>query len=270
MLTAILFSGMSFLLKDASSTFAALSTTFATLTGAILVFSTLRQQQKSLDEEIKRNEQLRFDSRFYNILSSFRMDAANMEIIWDYIQQKGTGQGREAEMTYKGDKAFFVVQYIYETLQNSISDDTFHEYDENILAYELNEVRKKEESIDEYIFCVEELDAIEEEKVNCINAYQAPYLLHKYGITKRVWEKMRVIDEEAKENHLLRGIIYHQPTILAKYIQSLRYIVHVIEGLPNASDKKDYYLNISCLLGKQEQKFLSKFKEFYKIATINA
>lgn len=72
--------------------------TFATLAGAILVFSTLEIQRKALHEEKSKNDVSQFDSRFYPILSSFRKDAANLEIFGDYLSDNGIG----VRKIYKG------------------------------------------------------------------------------------------------------------------------------------------------------------------------
>lgn len=245
-----------------TTTFIGISSIYATLAGAILVFSTLQLQQKALQEETIKNEASRFDSRFYPILSSFRMDAANMEIVRDYISPKGKNRGRGTNMPFNGDKAFFVAWQIIENLQKGISDETLQDYDENELQYELRLIREKEYALDELMTSMEELDEIEEEKKKCVQTYQTSFLLYKYGVTKIAREKYRKMDSDYLKSILLCKLMNHQPTILAKYIQSLRFILHIIEKLPNYLDKKDYYLNVYCLLGKQEQIFLSCFKEF--------
>lgn len=80
----------------------------ATLAGAILVFSTLEMQSWALNEEKNKNDVARFDSRFYPILSSFRTDAANMDIFGDYISPRGIG----AKLSDKGEKAFAIAKSI--------------------------------------------------------------------------------------------------------------------------------------------------------------
>ena len=71
-----------------------------------MVFSTLEMQRKSLNEEKHKNEIERFDSRFYPILSSFRLDASNMEIKGEFISLKGKG----AISYYKGERAFMAAR----------------------------------------------------------------------------------------------------------------------------------------------------------------
>lgn len=246
-----------------------ISTTFATLAGAILVFSTLQLQQKALQEETRKNESSRFDSRFYPILSSFRMDATNMEIVRNYISPKGKDRGMDTSMSFNGDRAFFIARQIIETLQKGISDDTLREFDADELQYELKLIREKEYALDELMTSTEELNEIEEEKQKCIRSYQTSFLLYKYEITKIAIEKYHKMDSDSLKSILLRILMDHQSTMLAKYIQTLRFILHIIEGLPiDLNKKKDYYLNVSCLIGKQELLFLKCFKEFDKVTNI--
>ena len=128
------------------------------------------------------------------------------------------------------------------------------------------DLRKQQEAEVDAIFCSEQTTIIpvdlEKEMKKCVHSYQGSYLLYKYGITKKAMEKYKRMDSDSLKSLLLRILMDHQPTILAKYIQSLRFMIHIIEGLPNDFDKKDYYLHISCLTGRQEQLFLSCFKEF--------
>ena len=266
---AIALSVISLFCKDDATIIIGISTVFATLAGAILVFSTLQLQQKALQEETRKNESSRFNSQFYPILSNFRMDAANMEIVRDYISPKGKDRGRENIMSFNGDRAFFIARQIIETLHKGISDETLRDYNEDELQYELKIIREKEYALDEHITSMEELDEIEEEKQKCIRSYQTAFLLYKYGVSKTAIEKYKKADSDFLKSLLLRKLIDHQTTILAKYIQTLRFILHIIEGLPNELDKKNYYLNVSCLLGKQEQLFLSCFKEFEVITNKN-
>ena len=259
---ALVLSVSSLYFQSRTTIYIGISTTLATLAGAILVFSTLQLQQKALQEEKRENESSRFDSRFYPILSSFRMDAANMEISREYISPKGRDLGRETIKPFHKDVAFFIARQIIETLLNGINDESLREYDSNELQYELQMLREKEYALDEYMAGMEELDEIEKEMKKCVHSYQGSYLLYKYGITKKAMEKYKRMDSDSLKSLLLRILMDHQPTILAKYIQSLRFMIHIIEGLPNDFDKKDYYLHISCLTGRQEQLFLSCFKEF--------
>ncbi len=258
-----------FVCKREASMFIGASTTLATLAGAILIFSTLDVQRKTLDEERSKNKYSRFDSRFYPILSNFRMDAANMEIIYDYIATKGKMCGHGTRFTYNADKAFFVARQIISTLLKGIRIEPYSEFDADVLEYELKEIKRKYEFLDEDWIYDEELNAIEDEETACIKSYQVSYILYKYGIINEVRDEYKKLDDETLISSLLNKLIEHQPTMLAKYIQSLRFIIKIIEGLTIEMDKKDYYLNISCILGKEEYLFLKCFKEFDIITNNN-
>ena len=69
---------LSFKCSNQSDIFTGVSVTFATLAGAILVFSTLNLQRKSLEEEKRKYETSRFDSKFHPLLSSFRMNGKRL------------------------------------------------------------------------------------------------------------------------------------------------------------------------------------------------
>lgn len=259
----------SFLLNNNAEKLIGISTTFATLAGAILVFSTLEVQRKSLEEEISKNECSRFDSKFYPILSSFRMDAANMEITYDYIAIRGKKRGQGVRMSYNGDKAFFVARQIIYNLQKGIRDKSYRDFDSDELDYELKEIEKKKEYLDEYCTCMEDLNAIEDEEIACIQSYQISYLLYKYGITKKSVEDYKKMDNESLLILLYGKLLDYQPAMFSKYFQCLRFIIHIIDGLPMEIEKTDYYMNISCQLGKEELLFLKCLKEFEVITNNN-
>ena len=192
-----------------------------------------------------------------------------MEIVRNYISPKGKDRGMDTSMSFNGDRAFFIARQIIETLQKGISDDTLREFDADELQYELKLIREKEYALDELMTSTEELNEIEEEKQKCIRSYQTSFLLYKYEITKIAIEKYHKMDSDSLKSILLRILMDHQSTMLAKYIQTLRFILHIIEGLPiDLNKKKDYYLNVSCLIGKQELLFLKCFKEFDKVTNI--
>lgn len=100
----------------------AIASVFATLSGAILVFSTLEMQRRSLNEEKHRNETERFDSRFYPIISNFRTDASNIEITGDYISLNGIG----STASYKGEKAFAAATDIVSGLNTYLSNESIN------------------------------------------------------------------------------------------------------------------------------------------------
>ena len=130
-------------------------------------------------------------------------------------------------------------------------------------------MKRKYEFLDEDWIYDEELNAIEDEETACIKSYQVSYILYKYGIINEIRDEYKKLDDETLISSLLNKLIEHQPTMLAKYIQSLRFIIKIIEGLTIEMDKKDYYLNISCILGKEEYLFLKCFKEFDIITNNN-
>lgn len=239
-----------------------ISTTFATLAGAILVFSTLDVQRKVLDEEISKNYYSLFDSRFYPILSSFRMDAANMENVVNQIREKGNGYGQTYSSSFYGDTAFYNNRKIAEMLYDNIRKDIFNHYDADDIRIELEEIGKKEIYLYENNASEEEIDKVMKERINYLHLQQPGFLFYRYGITEDNWQQYKEADEQVLYSFLLKKLLDHQPTILSKYIQTLRFILHIIDDIPNKKDRKDYYQNISCLLGKEELLFLKLFNEF--------
>lgn len=235
---------------------------FATLTGAILVFSTLEIQSLSLEEEKNKNKIARFDSRFYPILSSFRTDAANVEIIRKYIVNKGIGIGQESQKSFTGDKAFCVLTKIIEMLHQKINENSFVDYSHENLLIELSEISNKEEALEEQGASIEEFEKLCIEKRNAIQSQQAPFLLYTYGFTKDVKEKICHLDSEKIYSFILKKLLEQQPATFTKYIRTLRFIIYIIEQGASASEKEDYYLNIYSQLEKNELSFLKKFKEF--------
>ena len=258
-ITCIVFS---FLCEYYSVSYIAISSTFATLAGAILVFSTLDIQRKLLEEEMTKNEISRFDSKFYPILSSFRMDAANMENKLDRIKEKGKGSGTEYSSLYYGDNAFYINRKLLELLSSSIRKDSFEKFDAENIQIELDEINKKEVYLLDNCYPDEEIDKVVEEKTKFLHSQQASFLLHKYGITKEIWQEYKDADEQVLISFLLNKMLSYQPTILSKYLEALRFILHIINKIPKEIDKRDYYLNVSCQMGKEELLFLKCFKEF--------
>jgi hypothetical protein len=253
---------LAFICKNSSTTFIGTSTSFATLAGAILVFSTLDMQRKALEEENSKNNYSRFDSRFYPILSSFRMDAANMENTLERIKEKGKGYGFPYCSSFWGEKAFFINRKILETLYINIKKNTFEVYDAENIRIELDEIGKIETSLMDDWASEDDLDKIYKKRVDYLHSQQGGFLLYKYGITKEVWEKYKNAEKNELISFLLDRLLLYQPTILSKYIRGLRFMLHIIDDIPKKLDKKDYYLNISCLLGKEEMLFLNCFEEF--------
>lgn len=241
--------------------FVGIASVFATLAGAILVFSTLEMQRQSLLEEKKKNLISRFDSRFYSILSSFRSDAINVEVIRHYIAPKGKRIGMERKMPFNGDKAFYIANQIIESLQTSISEGTFMGYDREDISIELSEIDKKEKALEERGASEDELDKIFQERHEFLHSQQSSFLLHIYGITKEVKERLSCLDCDGIASFLLGKLLEKQPPTFTKYIRTLRFLIHIIERL-TALEQREYYLNVYSLVGKNEMAFLKNFKEF--------
>lgn len=244
-----------------------IASVLATLVGGVLVFSTLEMQRQSLNEEKNKNKISRFDSRFYPILSSFRSDATGVEIIRNYIAPKGKEIGMERKMSFNGDKAFYIANQIVETLQKSISEETFTDYDREEISIELSEIDKKEEALEVRWASEEELDKIIQERHDFLRSQQSPFLLHIYGITKEVKERLSCLDCDGIASFLLGKLLEKQPPTFTKYIRTLRFLIHIVERL-TVSERSEYYLNVYSLLGKNEMKFLKNFKEFDCITKI--
>lgn len=259
---AIISIALAFIYQCSSNLFIGISTTFATLAGAILVFSTLELQRKALEEEICKNECSRFDSKFFPILSNFRMDAANMESILDRIREKGKGYGFPYASSFYGDRAFFIYRKLLDFLYTNVRKDSYEEYNEENIRIEIDEFDKIEEYLEENLASENELDRIIEKRVNYLHSMQGSYILYKYGISKDIWQKYKDADEQVLISFLFDKQLSYQPAIMSKYIETLRFILHLIRELPENINKKDYYLNVSCRLGKEEVLFLKRFKEF--------
>ena len=267
-LTAIVFVILSFFTCGRlSDIFVDTSVTFATLAGAILVFSTLELQRKELEEEKRNNKTSRFDSKFHPLLSSLRMDATNMEIVADFLVQKGRDLGKETKMTYQSEKSFFIASKIVEALKEGIKDKSLKAFDAEELGYELKDFRDKLDALDEEFYGenTEFHEAVEQERRTELHTFQKPYLLATYGVTDKVKASYCNADDETLTLFVLDRLVKYQPTLIGKYIQTLRFILHIIDDLPDGIDKRDYYVYISCQLGKEEQLFLKHFNEFGKI-----
>lgn len=159
--------------------------TIATLAGAILVFSTLEIQSQSLEEEKSKNKITRFDSRFYPILSSFRNDAANVEVIRKYIVNKGIEIGQESQKSFLGDNAFSIAHQIIETAKRGIYEEPFLGYNHEDIQFVLSEISKREEAVEEKCLPNEEFNKVNNDKRDFIHSQQLPYLLYTY-VAKRV------------------------------------------------------------------------------------
>ena len=267
-LTAIVFVILSFFSCDRlSDVFVGTSVTFATLASAILVFSTLELQRKSLEEVKKNNKTSRFDSKFHQLLSSLRMDATNMEIVADFLVQNGKNLGRETKMSYQRAKSFFIASKIVEALKEGIKDKSVKAFDAEELGYELKDFRDKLDILDEEYYgeYTEFHEAVEQERSTTLHSFQKPYLMSVYEVTGKEKALYCNADDETLTSFVLGRLVSYQPTLIGKYIQTLRFMLHIIDGLPSEIDKRDYYLYISCQLGKEELQFLKHFNEFDRI-----
>lgn len=236
-----------------------IATVLATLTGSILVFSTLEMQRKALNAERSKNEVERFDSRFYPILSSFRTDASNMKIEGEFISPKGIG----VKSSYVGDNAFIAVRSMTNSLKRCLNDSSFKEFDKEEFDTVIDNYYKIFEALDDEVsFNDDEIDRVSKEKKEFIKSTQGAYLIYKMGISKEERENYRQILDEDKESFILEKLIEYQSSTLRKYIKSLRFILQIAGKVKDDGERKDYYSHISCLLGKEEIKFLNCFHEF--------
>lgn len=235
---------------------------FATLAGAILVFSTLEIQSQALREEKNKNKTTRFDSRFYPILSSFRTDATNVEIIRKYIVKQGREIGKENQKSFTGDKAFFIAHQIIDTLRRSIMEKSFVPYNHENILMELSRISDEVYVLDEYNTPEEDLDRLDRERHDYIKSQQTPFLLYTYGIKKDVKERLCHFNPKRINSILLNKLLEQQPATFTKYIRTLRFIIYIIEKVASVSERHDYFLSVYSQLEKNEIAFLKDFKEF--------
>ena len=241
-----------------------IASALGTLAGAILVFSTLEMQIKSLNEEKCKNEIERFDSRFYPILSSFRTDASKMEIIGDCLSPTGTGK----TLTFKGEKAFTAAKSIINGLNKCLVDKYVMDFDKDEFDIALNNYSDILDALNENLSCIDDIDKTEKERREYIRSNQVPYLIYKWGITKEEKKQYQQMDSKARESFLLDILINQQPTTFSKYILSLRFILQIIKKIKIETEKKIYYQHLTCLIGKEELEFLKYFSEFDIITDI--
>ncbi|MBR4925990.1 MAG: hypothetical protein IKZ61_09595 [Prevotella sp.] len=242
-----------------------IASAFGTLAGAILVFSTLEMQRISLNEEKHKNEVERFDSRFYPILSSFRTDATDIDINGDCLSPKGIG----TTVSYKGERAFVAARNMINGLNKCLGDKSFTEFDRDEFEYVLHNYSDILDALYENYPCPDDLDKTEKERREYIRSNQILYLVDKWGITKDDKMKYQQMNSIERESFLLATLIDHQSTAFSKYIQSLRFILHIISAIEKETDRKEYYQHVSCLIGKEELEFLKCFSEFDIITDIS-
>lgn len=236
-----------------------IATALATLAGSVLVFSTLEMQRKTLNEEKSKNEVERFDSRFYPILSNFRTDASDMNIAGDYISPKGIG----VKSSYVGDNAFMAARSMTNSLKRCLNDSSFEEFDKDDFDAVIDNYYKIFETLDdEFSFNEAEIGKVSMERREYIKSMQGAYLIFKMGITKTEREEYKLMLDEDKETFIIEKLIEYQSSTLRKYIKSLRFIMQIVSKVKDDVAKTEYYSHISCLLGKEELKFLNCFCEF--------
>lgn len=242
-----------------------IASALGTIAGAILVFSTLELQRKSLNEEKQRNEIERFNSRFYPIMSSFRTDASNMEIIGNYISKKGIG----TTSTYRGERAFIAARSIITGLNRCLSDKSFTKFDMDEFEILLNNYSEMSDTLYEGFTNPDDIDKIEKERKEYIKSNQLPFIIEKWGITTEDRERYHQLDNKERESFLLDLFKNHQSSAFCKYIQSLRFILHIISTVEPDTERIIYYQHVSSLVGKEELEFLKCFSEFGKVTEVS-
>ena len=96
-----------------------------------------------------------------------------------------------------------------------------------------------------------------------------PYVLHKWGINEEERIKHRNDTETELQKYLLDLLLDNKHGTLLKYIQSLRFIIYIIETNLSNKEQRDYCLHVKCQLGKEELQFLQCFNEFDIITKTN-
>ena len=239
--------------------------TFATLTGAILVFSTLEIQRKALQEDKSKNDESRFDSHFYPILSSFRKDAAEFEIRGDYLSDDGLG----VRKSYQGEKGFRAARSMTRGVKKFLKDKDFIKFDGEDLDIELKEYSKIFEALYDDFPQEEEIEKVEAERREFIKSQQVPYLMSKMGISEDEYDEYKQKGEKEIEAFLLEKLVVYQSAALSKYIKSLRFLIHIIDDELTETKRSKYFMHIATLLGHQELEFLKCFHEFDIITNNN-
>lgn len=232
--------------------------TFATLTGAILVFSTLEIQRKALQEDKSKNDESRFDSHFYPILSSFRKDAAEFEILGDYLSDDGLG----VRKSYQGENGFRAARSMTRGVKKYLKDKGFIKFDGEDIDIELKEYSKIFEALYDDFPQEEEIEKVEAERREFIKSQQVPYLMSKMGISEDEYDEYKQKGEKEIESFLLEKLVVYQSAALSKYVKSLRFLIHIIDDELAESKRSKYFMHIATLLGHQELEFLKCFHEF--------
>lgn len=233
----------------------------ATISGTLLVYSTLELQRKALNEEKTRHKLENFNAHFYPLLSSFRDDALKVEIIADVI-----GKNRRYEKKVcKGFQAFSWASAIVIRLKNGLKNAII-EFDPDMFSEEIKQYDDRSESLNENPLTSEDdVDKLDEDRSEYIKSQQIPYLMHKWGIKKDELENCKNMGNSQQNEFLLNLLLEHQPMMLAKYIQKLRFMLHFIEKESVESEKAVFYSHVSFLMSPEERNFLMCFEEFDQV-----
>lgn len=121
------------------------SVTFATLSGAVLVFKTISLQIKSLEEEKRKNIIQRFDSQFFAILSQWRNDALQVKLTTKYLDIKHNGRINHLEAM--GENAFSIAKSTLNTIYNTISNKNAINFDYEVYIDEIKQEELKLEFV---------------------------------------------------------------------------------------------------------------------------
>ena len=177
------------------------------------MFSTLEVQRNALQEEKSKNDESRFDSHFYPILSSFRKDAAEFEILGDYLSDDGLGTRK----SYKGEKGFMAAKSMTRGVKKHLKDKDFIKFDREDFDIVLEEYSKIFDALYDDFPQKEEIEQVEEERRQFIKTQQIPYLMLKMGITKEEAEEYKQKEEKEIESFLLEKLVEYQSAVLSSY-----------------------------------------------------
>lgn len=139
------------------------SMTFATLSGAILVFKTISLHNKSLEEEKRKNIIQRFDSQFFAILSQWRNDALQVKFTTKYLDKKLNGRINHLESI--GENAFSIAKSTLNTIYNTISNKNAIIFDYEVY---IDEIKQEELKLEFVKDCENEYKKVKQNILNII------------------------------------------------------------------------------------------------------
>ena len=223
---------------------------FATLSGAILVFATIRLQQQALEEEKQKNQRDRADAQFMPLLSSLRIDAGQIGFIFDTIGP----QGKEIRYNSTGEIAFKHALQAFEHMFEHIRNYNFQGYDKEVFMAEYKNACNypDETHYDSWI-----VDNVDKEVEKCIKGWEVPYLIYKHNITKDNYEEYKKKDDICLRDFILKKMKEYQPTTFNVYLQKVAFLLKFI-GKQSHDTAEDYYEQFSSYLGKEEYAFLKR------------